>query len=161
SYLAAGFRGFISRQSNVWGEPGFRIVPVDTNPMTDVYALFPRGEAELKTIFDGRWDLPPVPIRYGVPAFFAHALAYRRHAVSGLMVVGMADPAECYAICIPVNNPPENPDPALGYQAIYFYLFGRDLRPGETASTRLRWTVGQNLSEAEILALWESFIGPP
>ena len=161
SYLASGFRGFVSRQSNVWGEPGFRIVPVDTNPLTDVYALFPRREAELKTIFDGRWDLPPYPIRYTVPAYFAHPLAYRRHTKSGVMVVGLADPKECYAICIPVNDPPDDPDPAHGYQAIYFYLFGRDLRPGATATTHLRWIVGQDLSEPEILAQWESFVARP
>ena len=63
-------------------------MPVDTNPLTDVYALFPRSEAELKTIFDGRWDLPPYPIRYTIPAYFAQSLAYRRHTKSGVMVVG-------------------------------------------------------------------------
>ncbi len=41
SYLASGFRAFVSRQSNNWGEDAPRIVPVDVNPMTDVYALFP------------------------------------------------------------------------------------------------------------------------
>ena len=152
SYFAPGFRGFVSRQSNTWGEEGFQIVPVDVNPLTDVYALFPRSEAEMKTLFDGRWDLPPYPIRYSVPAYFAHPLAYRRHAKSGVTVVGLADPTECYAICLPVNDPPEDPDPARGYQAIYFYLFGRDLRRGETAAAHLRFVVGQDLSESEILA---------
>ena len=161
SYLAAGFRGFVSRQSNEWGEPGCRIVPVDVNPLTDVYALFPRSEAELRTICDGRWDLPPYPIRYSVPAYYAHALAYRRHAKSGVTVLGLADPKECYAICLPVNNPPDEPDPARGYQAIYFYLLGRDLQAGATVTTNLRWIVGQDLSEPEILARWQSFVGAP
>ena len=157
SYLAAGFRAFVSRQSNVWGETAPRIVPVDANPMTDVYALFPRDEAAMKTIFDGRWDLPPYPVRYAVPAYFALPLAYRRHVKSGVMAIGMADPKECYAICIPVNDPPENPDPARGYQAIYFYLFGRDLKRGETATTHIRWVIGQDLSEPEILSRWQVF----
>ncbi len=157
SYLSAGFRAYVSRQSNVWGETSSEIVPVDVNRMTDVYALFPRNEDAMKTIFDGRWDLPPFPVRYAVPAYFAHALAYRRHVKSGVMAVGMADPKECYAICVPVNNPPENPDPAKGYQGIYFYLFGRDLRRGETVATRIRWIVGRNLPDQEILARWESF----
>ena len=157
SYLSAGFRAFISRQANVWGEKGFKIVPVDANPMTDVYAVFPRSEGEMKTIFDGRLDLPPYPIRFTAPAYFAHPLAYRRHMKSGVMAVGMADPKECYSICIPVNDPPQEPDPSKGYQAIYFYLFGRDLRPGRTATTRLRWIIGQDLPEEEILARWESF----
>ncbi len=157
SYLAAGFRGFICRQSNVWGEKDPRIVPVDVNPMTDVYAVFPRSEADFKTIFDGRLDLPPYPVRFVAPAYFAHPLAYRRHAKSGVTAVGMADPKQCYSICLPVNNPPEEPDPANGYQGIYFYLFGRDLRQGETVATRLRWVVGQDLSDQEVLARWESF----
>ena len=106
-------------------------MPVNTNPMTDVYALFPRSEAELKTIFDGRWDLPPYPVRCAVPAYFAQPLAYRRQAQSGVMAVGMADPKECYAICIPVNDPPDDPNPTKGYQGIYFYFFGRNLRQGE------------------------------
>jgi hypothetical protein len=160
SYLSPGFRAYISRQSNTWGEKGFRIVPVDTNPMTDVYALFPRSEAEMKTIFDGRWDLPPYPVRYAVPAYFAHPLAYRRQAKSGVMAVGMADPKECYAICIPVNDPPGDPDPTKSYQGIYFYFFGRNLRQGETAATHLRWIVGQDMPEREVLARWESFSGP-
>jgi hypothetical protein len=159
SYLAPGFRAFISRQSNHWGKTESQIVPVDVNPMTDLYALFPRNEAAIRTVFDGRWDLPPAPVRYTVPAYFAQALAYRRHVTSGVMAVGMADPKECFAICVPVNNPPEAPDPAKGYQALYFYLFGRDLKKGETASTRARWVVGQDLEEHEILARWESFAG--
>ena len=159
SYLAGGFRAFVSRQSNHWGEPGAKIVPVDVNPMTDVYALFPRSEAELRTIFDGRWDLPPYPVRYAVPAYFAVPLAYRRHAASGVTALGMADPKECYAICLPVNNPPEHPDPANGYQAIYFYFFGRDLRAGETARWRLRWVIGQDLSDADVESRWKEFAG--
>jgi hypothetical protein len=158
SYLNAGFRAYICRQSNVWGESGERFVPVDVNPMTDVYALFPRNEAAMSTIFDGRWDLPPYPVRYAVPAYFARPLAYRRHAATGVTAVGMGDPSECYAVCIPVNDPPENPDPAKGYQAIYFYLFGRDVCQGETATARVRWVVGQDLTEAEILARWNEFL---
>ena len=158
SYLAAGFRAFVSRQSNNWGEDAPRIVPVDVNPMTDVYALFPRGEAEMRTIFDGRWDLPPYPVRYTVPGYFALPLAYRRHATSGVTALGMADPKECYAICIPVNNPADVPDPANGYQAIYFYFFGRDLRLGETVGWRLRWVIGKDLGETEIQEHWESFV---
>jgi hypothetical protein len=157
SYLAAGFRGYVSRQSNVWGEDAPRIVPVDVNPMTDVYALFPRSEAELKTIFDGRWDLPPYPVRYAVPGYFALPLAYRQQAASGVAALGMADPRECHAICLPVNNPPEVPDPAHGYQAVYFYFFGRDLREGETVTWRLRWVIGQDLTDEEIRAQWEAF----
>ena len=158
SYLAAGFRAFVSRQSNNWSEDAPRIVPVDVNPMTDVYALFPRGEAEMRTIFDGRWDLPPYPVRYTVPGYFALPLAYRRHATSGVTALGMADPKECYAICIPVNNPADVPDPANGYQAIYFYFFGRDLRLGETVGWRLRWVIGKDLGETEIQEHWESFV---
>lgn len=157
SYLAAGFRAFVSRQSNVWGKTEERIVPVDVNPMTDVYAVFPRSEAEMRTIFDGRWDLPPHPVRFTVPAYYALPLAYRRHAKSGVMAVGMADRKECYSICIPVNNPAENPNPANGYQAIYFYLFGRDLHQGETATTRIRWVIGKDMPEDEVLALWQGF----
>lgn len=159
SYLSPGFRAFVSRQSNNWGETASRIVPVDVNPMTDVYALFPRNEAAMKTIFDGRWDHPPYPVRYAVPAYFAQPLAYRRHVQSGVMAVGMGDPKECYAICIPVNNPAENPDPVNGYQGIYFYLFGKDMKKGETANARIRWVVGKDIPEQEILKRWESFAG--
>lgn len=157
SYLAAGFRAFVPRQSNVWGEKDYKIVPVDVNPMTDVYAVFPRSEADVKTIFDGRLDLPPYPIRFTVPAFYAFPWAYRRHVRTGVMALGMADPKECYSMCIPVNNPPEDPDPANGYQGVYFYLFGRDVHPGETLKTRVRWVIGQDMPESEILARWNEF----
>ena len=54
-------------------------------------------------------------------------------------------------------NPPENPDPANGYQAIYFYFFGRDLRRGETVHWRLRWVISHDLSEPDIQAHWQAF----
>lgn len=158
SYLQAGFRGFVSRQSNHWGETAPRLVPVDVNPMTDVYALFPRSEAELKTIFDGRWDLPPYPVRYSVPGYFALPLAYRCHSSTGVIALGMADPRECYAICLPVNNPPENPSPAHGYQAVYFYFFGRDLEPDQPVHWRLRWVVGRQFTGEEISRRWLEFV---
>lgn len=158
SYLSAGFRAFVSRQSNEWGERGGRIVPVDANPMTDVYAMFPRDETAAGMIFDGRWDLPPYPVRWTVPAWFDLPLAYRRHAKTGVMGLAMGDPKECYTIGISVNDPPEDPDPAKGYQAIYFYLFGRDILQHEVASAQVRWVIGKDLSEQEIYARWESFL---
>lgn len=158
SYLSAGFRAFVSRQSNEWGEQGGRIVPVDANPMTDVYAMFPRDETAAGMIFDGRWDLPPYPVRWTVPAWFDLPLAYRRHAKTGVMGLAMGDPKECYTIGISVNDPPEDPDPARGYQAIYFYLFGRDIHQHEVASAQVRWVIGKDLSEQEIHARWESFL---
>lgn len=157
SYLSAGFRAFIFRQSNVWGEKAPKFVPVDTNPMMDVYGLFPRSEAEMKTIYDGRWDLPPYPVRCGAPAFFEAPLSYRRQAKSGVTAVGMGDPKECYAVAVAVNDPPEDPDPAKGYQATYFYHFGRDLHKGETVKFRVRWILGQDMPEQEMLARWEAF----
>jgi hypothetical protein len=158
SYLSAGFRAFVSRQSNEWGEQGGQIVPVDVNPMTDVYAMFPRDETAAGMIFDGRWDLPPYPVRWTVPAWFDLPLAYRRHAKTGVMGLAMGDPKECYTIGISVNDPPEDPDPAKGYQAIYFYLFGRDIRQHEVASARVRWVIGKELPEREIYARWETFL---
>jgi hypothetical protein len=158
SYLSGGFRAYVSRQSNEWGEKKPRLVPVDVNPMTDVYAMFPRDESAAEMIFDGRWDLPPYPVRWTVPAWFDLPLAYRRHAKSGVTALAMGDPRECYTIGISVNDPPEDPDPARGYQAIYFYLFGRDLSAGEPATARVRWVVGKDLSEDEMLERWASFL---
>lgn len=158
SYLSAGFRAFVSRQSNEWGEKDSKIVPVDTNPMTDVYAMFPRDEKAASMIFDGRWDIPPYPVRWSVPAWFDLPLAYRRHAKSGVMGLTMGDPQECYTIGISVNDPPEDPDPANGYQATYLYMFGRDLPKGETAKASVRWVIGKDMSDEEIFARWEAFL---
>jgi hypothetical protein len=102
-------------------------------------------------------------VRYAVPGYFALPLAYRQQAASGVAALGMADPQECHAICIPVNNPPEVPDPAHGYQAVYFYFFGRDLPQGDTVTwrlrwvRRLRWVIGQHLTDEEIRSQWEAF----
>lgn len=157
SYLSAGFRAHVSRQSNEWGEDDSRFAAVDVNAMTDVYAMFPRDESAMATIFDGRWDLPPYPVRWTVPAWLDRPLAYRRHAASGLTVLAMGDPEETHSIGISVNDPPEDPDPERGYQSIYFYFFGRDLPAGEPAAVRLRWIVRENLTEEAILEHWEAF----
>ena len=161
SYLSAGFRAFVSTQSNEWGEDAPRIVPVDVNPMTDVYAMFPRDESAMATIFDGRWDLPPYPVRWTVPGWLDQPFAYRRHAGSGVTVLAMGDPEETHAIGISVNDPPDDPDPEKGYQSIYFYFFGSDLPADRPAEVRLRWIVGKDLSEDEMLRRWEAFRKTP
>jgi hypothetical protein len=38
-----------------------------------------------------------------------------------------------------------------------FYFFGRDLGAGDTVTWRLRWVIGQHLTDEEIRSQWEAF----
>jgi hypothetical protein len=67
----------------------------------------------------------------------------------------MAPPDDCFAFSSPWNPPA--PD-AGGYRSIYFSLFGRDLRAGQTVRASCRLILARNLGDDEAIRRYETYL---
>ncbi|MEF3302258.1 hypothetical protein [Paenibacillus sp. GYB003] len=115
---------------------------VDDHPLLKGhYVYFPRDNEAGRTRMDGRWlnektGLPIAPFVTG--PFYGKPVALM--AGAGIQVLQMADPAECSAIGTTYASPDEA-DSIRRHNALYFTLFGGDLRPGDRRTARMRQTV--------------------
>jgi len=133
-----------------------RLVPADRKPKSrGGYVMFPRDEAALKVIKDGRWAIPPNPVDWWIDSRLAAPLALRRDTKTGVTAVMMAPPDDCFAVSSPFN--PASPD-AGGYRSLYQSLFGRDLAAGRTDTVRMRLAVGKDVSDADALKLYRRYL---
>jgi len=107
------------------------------------WQMFPRDPAVLAIIQDGRWRLEPNPVAWTVCPQFQRALAYRREPVSELTVILMSPSADCFAIA--------GPEETEGHRSLYFSLFGRDLKAGQTLKARTRLWIASSPSPETIL----------
>ena len=147
-YLKPGYHG--------GGEPA--LVPANACPLTlGTYLAFPRDRAAAQTFFDERWDKEPHPVQWSITRCMAGPLAVQRDQKDKLSVVLMARPEDCFAIDMPYNMTP--PDGVAGHHSIYFSLFGKDVKAGETVKAHLRLLVGPELKPEKILEAYRSFCG--
>jgi hypothetical protein len=86
------------------------------------------------------WTIRP---RFAVP------LAVRRDAERGLAAVLMTRPDQCFAVAAPYDEE--------SHRSVYFSLFGRDLERGESAEARARLWIGRDLSDEQIMGLYDTF----
>jgi hypothetical protein len=151
SYFCDGFETSVHAAGAMYSQtkPGF--VSADFCPLIDgTYLFFPRDREASRMIFDRRWELPPNPVQWSVTRRFAAPMALRHDKKSGLSILLMSPKEDCFAIAVSYNREP--PDGVGSHRSIYFSLFGRDLKPGETARARTRLIVGRDLaSKAEEL----------
>lgn len=147
NYFSPGFTnaGAYVRNLPGKGSPGF----LAAEERLGFWQTFPRDAAAAEVYQDGRWKLEPHPVDWKPVAEFAAPLAFRRSQVNGLATVLMSDPQECFAISMPHQ--------AEGHYSVYFSLFGRDLRKGETAKARTRLQVVPGFRDAEALRLLQTF----
>ncbi len=151
-FLASYFQpSFID--SRVWaerdprGENGKGFVSADQELGT--WLAFPRDEHGAALIEDGRWDLEPHPLAWTMMPNFALPLAMRRDPSSGLTVIVMAGQDDCFGVFTPYGEEK--------HYSNYLSLFGHDIEAGESAGARCRLVVLPDPTEAEILAIAESF----
>jgi len=106
-------------------------------------------------ILDGRWQLEPHPIEWTLQSERAWPTSLRRDPETGVAVIFMTEPEETFAIY--------SPHATQRHYALYYSLFGRDLRAGETVSARARAVVLMNPSEDALIREAEAFFGkvPP
>ncbi|HID76428.1 MAG TPA: hypothetical protein EYP56_10575 [Planctomycetaceae bacterium] len=149
-FLASYFQGFGRSLVYVVGSPeaGARFLEVER--AAGVWQMFPRDEAAVAIIRDGRWRRPPNPVQWQIMPRLAAPLAVRRDPPSGLAGVVMAPPDDCFAVATPYGQEP--------HRSLYLSLLGRRLEPDRPATARARLVIGQGISDAQVVALYEAYV---
>jgi hypothetical protein len=117
-----------------------------------VWQAFPRDDAAVSIIQDGRWAIQPSPVDWAIRPKFAAPLVYRRDPESNVAVVTMALAEDCFAVLTPERDE--------AHYSMYFSLFGRDVAAGETVRARTRLVVGA-FDDAEIIDRYNAFLDEP
>jgi len=128
------------------GDPGF--TPAEKS--FGNWQMFPRDEDVLRIIRDGRWQKEPNPVNWVIMPYLAAPVCLRRNDAADLAVVLMAPPDDCFAIATPYRGE--------SHYSLYFSLFGRDVKAGETVRSRCRLVVASALSNQQILDLYKKYI---
>jgi hypothetical protein len=114
------------------------------------WQMFPRNADVLPIIHDGRWQKQPNPVDWKIMPAMAMPIAMRRGSNAAPRAILMAPPDDCFAISTPYEGE--------GHYSMYFSLFGRDIKAGQTARARLRLVVTSAESDREILDLYRKYI---
>jgi hypothetical protein len=114
------------------------------------WQMFPRNEAVVPIIRDGRWQKEPNPVDWKIMPAMAMPIALRRGSNAALTAIMMAPPDDCFAIATPYEGE--------GHYSMYFSLFGRDIKAGQTEKARMRLVVTNTASDREILDLYRKYL---
>ncbi len=114
------------------------------------WLAFPRDETAAAMIGDGRWELEPHPLEWTMMPSFAWPLAIRRDPDSGLTVVTIARPEDCFGVFTPYGEE--------GHMSKYLSLFGYTIEAGQSASAGARLVVLSDPTEAQILEVAEEYL---
>lgn len=144
-FLASYFEGFPT--TVVWADdkPAF----VSASKEAGKWHMFPRDEAAVKMIKDGRWKYPPSPVEWGIRPKLAAPLAIRRDAERKLAAVLMTRAKDAYAIACPQDEE--------GHRSLYFSLFGCDLKNGESVEAKSRLMICHEITNEKALELYSEF----
>ncbi len=151
-FLASYFVGFpasfvyVKPCPETGDKPGF----LEAKKSFAVWQMFPRDDAAVKTIQDGRWKRPPSPVDWRIMPTLAGPLGMRRNAKLGLAALVMAPPADCFAVATPYSEE--------GHGSLYLCLFGRDVKAAETASARARLVIARGLTDEKAIALYQAYL---
>lgn len=147
-FLASYVNGFPESRVYVKTDGGPAFVAADA--ASGVWQAFPRDDAAAAIVRDGRWTRLPHPVEWTMRPALAAPLGMRRDATTGLAVLVMARPQDCFAVLTPHG--------AEGHRSLYLSLFGRDLHPGEAATARSRLVIARGLTDARAAAEFETFV---
>jgi len=114
------------------------------------WQMFPRNYEVLSVIRDGRWQKEPNPVDWKIMPPMAKPIALRRGSKEAPTAILMAPPDDCFAISTPHEGE--------GHYSLYFSLFGRDIKAGQTARAHLRLIVTNAASNQEILNLYQKYL---
>jgi hypothetical protein len=151
-FLASYFNGFAESLVYVTGCPQTGGAPglLSAKRANGDWQMFPRDEAAVKTIHDGRWKRPPNPVDWKIMPFLAGPLAVRRDAKTGLTALLMAPAEDCFAVATPYGEE--------GHRSLYLSLLGRDLKAGQTATVRSRLVIGRDISDERAVTIYQAYL---
>ncbi|MBI5683974.1 MAG: hypothetical protein HZC54_02740 [Verrucomicrobia bacterium] len=144
-FLASYFEGFPTTVVWAGDKPAF----VSASKEAGKWHMFPRDEAAVKMIQDGRWKYPPSPVEWTIRPKLAAPLAIRRDAERKLAAVLMTRAEDAYAIACPQDEE--------GHRSLYFSLFGRDLKNGESVEAKSRLMICHEITNEKALELYNEF----
>lgn len=157
SYFKKDARGFVYVAPPRHGQGKPEMAAVDVTPMTlGTYCAFPRDLAAAQLVYDGRWEQGMHPVQWSISRYLAGPLAMRRDAPTGLSMMLMSRPEDCFAIGCSYNQDP--PDGVAGHYSTYVSLFGRDLKSGETARARVRLVIAKDVSAEQAITAYEQYM---
>ena len=148
SYFDKSFNqaaAYVKRQQGAKEEPGF--LRADTR-LGD-WLVFPRDQAAMRIVNDGRWRLLPHPVDWIEMPELQQPLAYRRQSDGGITGVLMAPKKDCFAIAMPYETEP--------HHSVYLSLFGYDIPAGKIAKARARLLFLEAPSKQQILDAYRAF----
>ena len=149
SFLASYFaEGFTNSCVCVRSNNQQRLEAADR--INGVWQAFPRDDQAAAIIQDGRWTYPPSPVDWVIRPHLAKPLGIRRSPANDLSAVIMSPPEDCFAVL--------TPEEANSHRSMYLSLFGKDLKPGETARARTRLVIGTGLSGEAIEKLYSTYL---
>ena len=128
SYFADGFTN-----SLVAAKPNGKERLLEAKWEDGVWQTFPRDDAAIAWLRDGRWKLEPNPVDWVVMPPLAKPLAVRRSHRNEVEAILMSPPGDCFAVSTPFSTEP--------HRSMYLSLFGRDLKAGEIARARARLVI--------------------
>ncbi len=149
SYFAKEFAGTsvcVKTGSQSEPKPAF----ATTEQSFGVWQMFPRGGEAVSLIEDGRWQKAPNPVAWKIRQDLAAPLAIRRHEKNDVCAILMTPPDDCFAVSTPYKGE--------GHFSLYFSLFGRDVKAGQTATARLRMAIASAPTDEQILTMYRSYI---
>ena len=144
-FLGSYFDGFPTTVVYAGDKPSFLGASKDQGK----WHMFPRNQEAVQMIQDGRWKHPPNPVEWVIREKLALPLAVRRDADRGLAAMLMSRSQDAFAIAIPHDDE--------GHRSVYFSLFGRDFKNGDSATAKSRLIIGREISNDKALALFERF----
>lgn len=151
-FLASYLQGFprsavyVEGCKETGGKPGFLEATKDRG----VWQMFPRDDEAWRIAADGRWKRPPNPVEWARMPRLAGPLALRSDAAARLGVAVMAPPADCFAVATPYGEE--------SHGSLYFSLFGRDMKPGESCVARTRLVIQRGLTEEQAVELYRQYL---
>ena len=149
SYFAEDFPAssvYGKKHSESEARPGF----ISTEQASGHWQMFPRNRDAVELIEDGRWQHQPNPVAWTIRPDMARPIGIRRHSKSGLTVILMAPPEDCFAMSTPYAGE--------GHFSLYLSLFGGSVSAGESATARSRLVIADSPTDAQILSLYESYM---
>ena len=115
------------------------------------WQMFPRDDAAVGIVQDGRWKLPPNPVDWAIRPRLNKPVGVRRHRIKQVTVIMMGGREECFAVAMPYETE--------GHYSLYLSQFGRDLKAGESARARARLAVTMDGEEPSLRQAWTDFAG--